>query len=38
MEYRQCKRCLMDITAKGITFDENGICNYCKEFDYIFHL
>lgn len=33
MEYRQCKRCLMDTTAKGITFDENGICNYCKEFE-----
>jgi hypothetical protein len=33
MEYRQCKRCLMDTTAKGITFDENGICKYCKEFE-----
>jgi N-acetyl sugar amidotransferase len=23
----------MDTTAKGIIFDENGICNYCKEFE-----
>lgn len=33
MEYRQCKRCLMDTSAKGIIFDENGICNFCREFE-----
>ncbi len=31
-EQKRCKRCLMDTTAKGITFDENGYCNYCTEF------
>jgi len=33
MEYRQCARCLMDTTAKGIEFDEQGICNYCRDFE-----
>lgn len=27
-----CKRCVMDTTAAGIHFDENGICNFCTEF------
>jgi len=31
-DYRMCTRCVMDTTAEGITFDENGICNYCTEF------
>jgi len=30
--YQQCNRCVMDTTALDITFDENGICNYCTEF------
>ena len=30
--FRICKRCIMDTTAKDIQFDENGICNYCNEF------
>lgn len=25
----QCKRCIMDKSAKEITFDENGFCNFC---------
>ena len=29
---RQCLRCVMDASADGIVFDENGVCNYCKEF------
>lgn len=33
MSYQQCTRCLMDTTAKDIFFDENGICNYCKDFE-----
>jgi len=32
MEYRQCKRCLMDTTAKDIVFDKYGNCNFCEEF------
>ena len=27
-----CNRCVMDTTAADITFDENGVCNYCTEF------
>lgn len=33
MEYIQCKRCLMDTTASNISFDDKGICNYCKDFE-----
>lgn len=28
-----CKNCIMDTTDSDITFDEEGVCNYCKEFD-----
>lgn len=31
--YRICTRCVMDTTAKEITFDEHGVCNFCREFD-----
>ncbi len=27
-----CSRCVMDTSAPGITFDEQGICIYCTEF------
>ncbi|QFR33435.1 N-acetyl sugar amidotransferase [Ancylobacter sp. TS-1] len=27
-----CTRCIMDSTAGDITFDENGVCNYCTTF------
>ena len=30
--YQQCMRCLMDTTAAEITFDDDGICNFCSEF------
>jgi N-acetyl sugar amidotransferase len=30
--YQQCTRCVMDSTAKNITFEESGICNFCTEF------
>ena len=30
--YQECTRCVMDTSAKDITFDKNGICNYCTEF------
>lgn len=29
---RTCTRCVMDDTAVGIVFDEQGHCNYCTEF------
>jgi N-acetyl sugar amidotransferase len=31
--YKQCARCVMDTTAKEIVFNEEGICNFCTEFD-----
>ncbi|WP_268753271.1 N-acetyl sugar amidotransferase [Dethiosulfovibrio salsuginis] len=27
-----CSRCVMDTTARDISFDDNGVCNYCTEF------
>tara|TARA_Y100000768_G_scaffold302854_1_gene236757 strand:- start:20597 stop:21718 length:1122 start_codon:yes stop_codon:yes gene_type:complete len=27
-----CKRCVMDQSVPGIIFDENGFCNYCRDF------
>jgi N-acetyl sugar amidotransferase len=32
---RLCTRCIMDDTIPGITFDENGVCPYCKIHDKI---
>jgi N-acetyl sugar amidotransferase len=29
---RTCARCIMDETAEDISFDGQGICNYCKGF------
>jgi N-acetyl sugar amidotransferase len=26
-----CSRCVMDTTAEGIYFDDDGVCNFCKE-------
>ena len=34
IKYQICTRCVMDTTIKVINFDENGICNYCKDYDY----
>jgi N-acetyl sugar amidotransferase len=31
-EPRTCTRCVMDTTATGITFDAQGVCNYCTDF------
>ena len=28
-----CKRCVMDDSIPNISFDENGICSYCKSYD-----
>lgn len=30
---RICAKCVMDDTVKGIVFDENGFCPYCKIHD-----
>ena len=34
---RICNRCVMDSTAKNIVFDENGVCNFCKDYESKFH-
>ena len=31
--YQQCNRCVMDTTAENIFFNEDGICNYCIDFE-----
>jgi len=31
-DYQICKRCVMDTTVPDIVFDENGICNNCKDY------
>jgi N-acetyl sugar amidotransferase len=30
--YRVCSRCVMDTSARDITFDADGNCNFCSEF------
>lgn len=31
-EIKVCSRCVMDSTVPDIQFDEQGICNYCKQY------
>lgn len=30
--YQVCTRCVMDTSASDISFDEQGVCNFCTEF------
>lgn len=30
--YQQCTQCVMDTTDREITFDAQGVCNYCNAF------
>lgn len=32
-EYQRCTRCVMDTTDSKITFDANGVCDHCRNFD-----
>lgn len=32
-KYQRCTRCVMDTTDADITFDENGVCNRCREYE-----
>ena len=34
-EYQLCTRCVMDTTDPKIIFDEEGICNHCRQFETI---
>ena len=29
----KCKRCILDSSIPGITFDKNSYCNHCKHYD-----
>ena len=31
--FQSCTRCVMDTTDSKITFDENGVCDHCRNFD-----
>jgi N-acetyl sugar amidotransferase len=31
--YRICTRCIMDTSDPEITFDENGVCNHCHDYE-----
>jgi len=30
--YQICSRCIMDTSARNISFDESGVCNFCTNF------
>lgn len=30
---KTCSRCVLDTTTKLITFDESGVCSFCKAYD-----
>ena len=32
-DIQTCKRCILNSTVPSVTFDEDGICNYCKTHD-----
>jgi N-acetyl sugar amidotransferase len=31
--YQVCTRCIMDVSDSSLTFDEQGHCQYCRNFD-----
>ena len=31
-EYQRCTNCVMDTTDSKITFDENGVCDWCNDY------
>ena len=31
-DLRRCRRCLLPETFPGIDFDEDGVCNYCRDY------
>jgi N-acetyl sugar amidotransferase len=30
---QNCERCIIDSTIPGTSFDENGFCNFCQDYD-----
>ncbi len=33
LEFKTCTRCIYDEAMGGISFDNQGICNYCRQVD-----
>lgn len=33
LEYQICKRCIIDTTVPGVTFNSKGVCNFCHVHD-----
>lgn len=31
--YQVCTHCVMDTTDSNLTFDENGVCDRCREYE-----
>ena len=31
--YRRCTRCVMDSSVADLTFDEHGVCSYCRQYE-----
>jgi hypothetical protein len=31
---KRCTKCILPITMPFISFDDKGVCNYCKEYKY----
>lgn len=32
--YQICSRCVLDTSEPTITFDDNGVCRFCNDYDY----
>ena len=32
-DYKVCKKCVMDTTDPNITFNNQGVCSHCLNFD-----
>ena len=32
-DYKMCSRCIYDTSVPSITFNSNGVCNYCEITD-----
>jgi N-acetyl sugar amidotransferase len=33
--YRVCSRCIMDTSDPEIVFDDEGVCNHCRQYDFL---
>ena len=33
VNYQVCTHCVMDTTDSNLTFDENGVCDRCREYE-----